>query len=45
MLPGFLARFPEVRVVLDDVLPLDRIAEAHARVDSGRKVGSLIVRP
>ncbi|WP_255438761.1 NAD(P)-dependent alcohol dehydrogenase [Propioniciclava sp. MC1683] len=35
----------EVRVVLDDVLPLDRIAEAHARVDSGRKVGSLIVRP
>lgn len=35
----------ELRVVLDDVVPLDRIADAHARVDSGRKVGSLIVRP
>lgn len=32
-------------VVVDDVLPLDRIADAHARVDSGRKVGNLIVRP
>lgn len=34
-----------LRAVHDGVLDLDRIAEAHARVDSGRKVGSLIVRP
>ena len=42
---GTNTAFGWLRVVLDDVLPLDRIAEAHARVDSGRKVGSLIVRP
>lgn len=35
----------ELRVVIDDVLPLDRIVEAHRRVDSGRKVGNLIVHP
>ena len=34
-----------LRVVWDDALPLDRLAEAHARVDSGRKVGNLVLRP
>lgn len=34
-----------LRVVIDEVLPLDRLAQAHARVDSGRKVGSLVLRP
>lgn len=34
-----------LRVVVEQALPLDRIAEAHARVDSGRKVGSLVVHP
>ena len=29
--------------VIDSVYPLDRIGEAHARVDSGRKVGSVVV--
>lgn len=32
------------RVVVDDVLPLDRIADAHARVDGGHKRGSLVLR-
>ncbi len=31
--------------VIEATLPLDRIAEAHARVDSGHKVGSILVRP
>jgi len=35
----------DLRVVIDDVLDLERIAEAHARVDSGRKVGNLVLRP
>ncbi|MFO0629771.1 MAG: NAD(P)-dependent alcohol dehydrogenase [Polyangiales bacterium] len=34
----------EHRVVVDDVLPLDRIADAHARVDGGHKRGSLVLR-
>jgi NADPH:quinone reductase-like Zn-dependent oxidoreductase len=34
-----------LRVVVDDTLPLDRIAEAHARVDTGRKVGNLVLHP
>ena len=29
--------------VVDMTLPLDRIAEAHRRVDSGHKVGSIVV--
>jgi hypothetical protein len=32
-------------VVLDEVLHLDWIVAAHDRVDSGRKVGNLVVRP
>lgn len=35
----------DLRVVIDDVLDLERIAEAHARVDAGRKVGNLVLRP
>jgi NADPH:quinone reductase-like Zn-dependent oxidoreductase len=31
--------------VIEATLPLERIAEAHARVDSGHKVGSILVRP
>ncbi|MFF2494658.1 NAD(P)-dependent alcohol dehydrogenase [Agromyces sp. NPDC058064] len=34
-----------LRVVVDDTLPLDGIAEAHARVDTGRKVGNLVLHP
>lgn len=32
-------------VVIDDAVDLDRIVEAHQRVDSGRKVGNLVVHP
>lgn len=32
-------------MVLDEVLDLEQIAAAHERVDSGRKVGNLVVRP
>lgn len=35
----------ELTVVLDEVLDLDGIVAAHERVDSGRKVGNLVVRP
>lgn len=31
------------RPVIDSVVPFDRIAEAHARVDTGRKHGSVVV--
>lgn len=41
---GFVAD-GRLRVVLEPALPLERIAEAHARVDSGRKVGNLVVHP
>lgn len=34
-----------LRVVHEAALPLDRIAEAYALVDSGRKVGNLVVHP
>lgn len=34
-----------LRVVLDGALPLDRLAQAHARVDSGRKIGNLVLHP
>jgi NADPH:quinone reductase-like Zn-dependent oxidoreductase len=34
-----------LRVVVDDTLPLDRLAAAHARVDSGRKTGNLVLHP
>ncbi len=32
------------RPVVDHVFPFERIADAHARVDSGRKRGSVVVR-
>jgi NADPH:quinone reductase-like Zn-dependent oxidoreductase len=35
----------ELTVVVEDVVGLDAIAAAHRRVDSGRKVGNLVVRP
>ncbi|SDL45333.1 NAD(P)-dependent alcohol dehydrogenase [Microbacterium azadirachtae] len=34
-----------LRVVVDDALPLDGLAAAHARVDSGRKTGNLVLHP
>lgn len=34
-----------LRVVLDEILPMDDIAEAYRRVDSGHKVGNVIIRP
>jgi NADPH:quinone reductase-like Zn-dependent oxidoreductase len=34
-----------IRVVLDKVCDLDGIAGAHARVDSGHKVGNVVVHP
>lgn len=38
-----LAREGVLRPVVDMALPLARIADAHARVDSGRKRGSVVV--
>lgn len=38
-----LARSGEYRAVIEASMPLSRIAEAHARVDSGRKRGSVVV--
>ena len=38
-----LARDGVYRAVIDASMPLSRIAEAHARVDSGRKRGSVVV--
>jgi D-arabinose 1-dehydrogenase-like Zn-dependent alcohol dehydrogenase len=38
-----LAREGAYRAVIDASMPLSRIAEAHARVDSGRKRGSVVV--
>lgn len=35
----------DLRVVHDAAYPLEQIAEAHRRVDSGRKVGNVIVHP
>jgi len=35
----------ELRAVVDRTLPLDGIVEAHRLVDSGRKVGNLVVLP
>ena len=34
-----------LRVVIDQVHPLPLIAEAYRRIDSGRKVGNVVVRP
>lgn len=33
----------ELRPVIDTVLPFEQIAEAHRRVDTGRKVGSVVL--
>lgn len=34
-----------LKVVIDQVLPLEEIAEGYRRVDSGRKVGNIVIRP
>ncbi|WP_107766108.1 NAD(P)-dependent alcohol dehydrogenase [Nocardioides terrigena] len=34
-----------LRVVLDRVVPLDDVVAAHERVDSGRKVGNIVLNP
>lgn len=38
-----MAREGTYRAVIDEVLPLARITEAHARVDTGHKRGSVVV--
>lgn len=38
-----MAEAGQFRPVIDGVLPLERIREAHARVETGRKRGSLVV--
>jgi NADPH:quinone reductase-like Zn-dependent oxidoreductase len=38
-----LVRDGAYRAVIDDAMPLARIAEAHARVDSGHKRGSVVI--
>lgn len=40
---GALAEAGAYRPAIDQVFPLERIAEAHARVESGRKRGSVVV--
>ena len=35
----------ELRAVVDRTLPLSEIVEAHRIVDSGRKVGNLVLVP
>ncbi len=34
-----------LRVVIDRVVPLDEVVAAHERVDSGRKVGNIVLHP
>jgi NADPH:quinone reductase-like Zn-dependent oxidoreductase len=38
-----LAEGGELRPVIDSVLPFDQIVDAHRRVDTGHKVGSLVL--
>jgi NADPH:quinone reductase-like Zn-dependent oxidoreductase len=40
-----LVRDGELRVVLDRVGSLDDVVDLHRRVDSGRKVGNVVLRP
>lgn len=39
-----LARAGALRPVIDAIFPLSQVADAHARVDSGRKRGSVVLR-
>ena len=39
-----LAEQGVLKPVIDSVLPSARVADAHRRVDSGHKVGSLVLR-
>ena len=41
--PLEFSRAGEYRALIDASMPLSRIAEAHGRVDSGRKRGSVVV--
>jgi NADPH:quinone reductase-like Zn-dependent oxidoreductase len=38
-----LAAEGQLEPVIDTMLPFDQIAEAHRRVDTGHKVGSVVV--
>jgi len=38
-----LAEHGEITPIIESVLPFERIAEAHRRVDSGHKVGSIVL--
>ncbi|MFF8837599.1 NAD(P)-dependent alcohol dehydrogenase [Streptomyces sp. NPDC015130] len=40
-----LAAEGAVTVVIDQIYPLPDIAKAHQRIDSGRKIGNIVVRP
>lgn len=44
---GVLAQLESgaLKPVIEEVLPLERIREAHARVDSGHKGGNLVIEP
>jgi len=33
----------ELRIVIDRIYPFEKIAEAHAYVDKGHKVGSVVI--
>nr|WP_246221323.1 NAD(P)-dependent alcohol dehydrogenase [Phytoactinopolyspora mesophila] len=39
-----LAAAGELKVVIDHAYDLSEVAEAHARIDSGRKVGNVVMR-
>jgi NADPH:quinone reductase-like Zn-dependent oxidoreductase len=39
-----LAAAGEIRPVIDRTYPLERISDAHAYVDTGRKKGSVVIR-
>ena len=39
------ARDGALRIPIDEPLPLDRIAEAHDRVDAGTRAGVVLVIP